>query len=384
MQASGRYAARRSRPRWVRGIASVAVAGLLLAACGGDTDPADDEPPADEPADEGDGDEDDEDDGDEGNGDAAEPDEEWPTDAIRVLVGAAEGGGLDTLARLIQPRLAAELGVDVIVENHAGAQTSIASTIAYNEGDECDVIVHNNFPIFLVSYLLNDVDFTYDDIYPIAATQNQPSVIVVPGDSEYDTIDDLINEARERPGELTASVSAIASTNAIGILEMEDLLGIDVNIIDFDGGAPARQAVLSGEVDFSHTSVFAAMPLLAGGELKMLAAHQTEDDWARFREEVDVLADVPTLREATGDDSFGSNTATYGLTANRTCYEDHPNRHQTLVDAVENVLSDPDYIAQLEELELELSTLDYTPEEYHESLLEQRRQVEEVADDLFG
>lgn len=373
---AARHRIHRRRPRLIRGVAVVAALGLLLAACGnGDTDdggatadPETEDPATDEP---------------DNGGEETEAAEDWPTEPIRFLVGASEGGGLDTLARILQGPLSEELGVDVIVENHPGAQTSIAATIAHNEGDDCGIIVHNNFPIFFGSYHVNDVDYTYEDIYPVAATQNQPSVIVVPGDSEFDDVNDLIEAIREAPGERTASVSAITSTNAIGLMEMEEVLGLDINIVDYDGGSPARQAVLSGEVDFSHTSVFAAMPLLEGGELKILAAHQTPEDWERFTE-VDVLSDVPPLREATGEDAFGSNTATYGITVNRTCSDEHPERYQRLVDAAETVLNDPDYLAQLEELDLELSTLDFTPEEYHEQLEQQRDQVDQLAPELFG
>jgi tripartite-type tricarboxylate transporter receptor subunit TctC len=182
--------------------------------------------------------------------------------------------------------------------------------------------------------------------------------------------------------EKSASVSAISSTNAIRLMQMEDVLGLDINIIDFDGGAPARQAVISGEVDFSHTSVFAAMSLL-GEELRMLAAHQTEDDWEPFRE-VDVLADVPTLREATGEEAFESNTASYGITVNRTCYENHPERYERLVDASYDVMESDEFIAQLEELDLELSTMsDIPPDEYHEMLETERQEVDRLAADLF-
>lgn len=356
----------RGHVRWKRGIALAAGLGLLIAGCGGGDGGGSN---GDQAA---------------GNGsDDSDSGEEWPTDQIRILVGAAEGGGLDTLARILQGSVSNELGVDVVVENHEGAQSTIANTIAFNEGDECDVLVHNNFPLINFGWHINDVDFDLDDMYPVAATQNQPSVIVVPGDSEYEVFDDLIDAARERPGELTASVSAISTTNAVGIMQIEDELGVDVNIIDFDGGGPARTAVISGEVDFSHTSVFAAMPLLEGGELRVLGAHQTPEDWEPFRA-IDSLADVETLSEITGNDAFGSNTATYGMTVNQTCADDFPERYDTLVDAFATVMASDEYLAQLEDLELDLSVLDFTPDEYYDSLVAQNEEVDAIAPDLFG
>ncbi len=363
----------RRRSRFARGLVAVAIAGLVLAACGNGEEDVE-EPAAEEPEDAEDTTEPD-------DAEEAEPAEDWPDDRIRILVGASEGGGLDTIARLLQGPLSEELGVDVIVENHVGANTSIANQIAYNEGDECYDVVHNNFPIFSFSYHVNDVDYTYDDVYPIAATQRQPAVFVVPGDSPIDTLQELVDEMEARPGELTASVSALAGTNTLGIMELEDALGLDANVIDYDGGSPARQAVISGEVDFSHTSVFAAMPLLEGGELKILAAHQTPEDWADFAD-VDVLADVPTVEEAIGVE-VTSNTASYGLTANRTCYENFPERYQILHDATRAVLDSPEWTELLEELDLELSVMNISAEDYHATLEAEQEVVRQFAEEQF-
>jgi tripartite-type tricarboxylate transporter receptor subunit TctC len=356
-----------ARTSWVRRAAAVSAVALIVAACGGADEPAAPAPdpaapaPAPEP----------------------EPEDTWPDgESVRILVGVAAGGGLDTMARLIEPGMSERLGTNITVENIAGANTTIANTVAFNEGDECGVILMNNFPIITFGIILEDVDFEFDYMYPIAAVQAQPAVVVVPTASPYQTIDDLLDAIRANPGGLSASVSAFSSINAVGLLQMEELLDIDINIVDFGGGNPARTAVVSGEVDFSHTSVFAALNLVQGGELRVLAAHQTASDWAPFQA-VPELADVPLLSDVTGQ-NFGSNTATYGLTVNRACKDNYPQRYEKLVAAAADWMSAPEYMERLTDLGLELSVLPLTPDEYWDFIVAEKEQIDILAPSIFG
>lgn len=356
----------RARTSWVRRAAAISAVALIVAACGGSDEPAAPAPaptPAPTPA--------------------PEPVDTWPDgESVRILVGVAAGGGLDTMARLIEPGMSERLGTTITVENIAGANTTIANTVAFNEGDECGVIMMNNFPIITFGIILEDVDFGFEYMYPIAAVQAQPGVIVVPSASPYQTIDDLLAAIRARPGAVSASVSAFSSGNAVGLLQMESLLGIDINIVDFGGGNPARTAVVSGEVDFSHTSVFAALNLVRGGELRVLAAHQIAADWAPFRA-VPELADVPLLSDVTGQ-NFGSSTATYGLTVNRACKDNFPARYDKLVAAAAEWMATPEYLTRLTDLGLELSVLAQTPDEYWDFILAENVQIEILAPSIFG
>ncbi len=357
----------RARSAWIRRAAAASAVALLVAACGGTDEPAAPEPAAPAPA----------------PAPAPEPVDTWPEgETLRMLVGVAPGGGLDRMARIYEVGLSERLGATIVTENIGGANTTIANTIAFNEGDECGVMVMNNFPIITFGIFLEDVDFEFDYLYPAAPVQAQPAVVVVPASSPYQTIDDLIDDIRANPGEVSASVSAFSSINAVGLLQMEELLDVDINIVDFGGGGPARTAVVSGEVDFSHTSVFAALGLVKGGELRILAAHQSERDFSPFRA-VPELADVPLLSDVTGRD-FGSNTATYGLTVNRACVDNYPQRYEKLAAAAADFIASPEYLETLTGLGLELSILDLTVEEYWDFIVAEKEQIDVLAPSIFG
>ena len=343
------------------------VVAAVLLACGGDEDPADEA--GTEPVEETDTEETDTEEPAAEEPDTEETDTEepaadagdWPEEDIRLIIPTDVGGGLDTAARTYQAHWEEELGVNLQIDHRPGANYAIGLEAAAAEGEDCGTIVTKAIPHLLYSYLTQDVNFTYDDFYPIAAVQVQPGVVVVSADSEYETFDDLLADIEARPGEVRASTSGLANNNYAGIVQMENLLGIDVNVVGYDGGGPARNAVLSGEVDFTHAALFATVPLAE--DLNYLAIHQDENQWE------DITGEIPTLSEATGEE-FGNNSSTYGIFANRACYEDHPERYQVLVDTFEAVKASEDYRADLEELDALDALYEIEPDAYHEEILD--------------
>lgn len=348
-----------------------AVAALAIA-CGGD-DADDGADPGTDPVDEAD------------DADAGEADDDgepaadagdWPEDDIRLIIPTDVGGGLDTASRTFQQYWEDELGVNINIDHLPGANFAIGLESAANAGEECDTIVTKAIPHLLYSYLTQDVDFTYDDFYPIGSSQTQPAAIVVAADSDYETIDDLLEDIEARPGEVRASVSGLANNNYAGLVQMEELLGVDINVVGYDGGGPARNAILSGEVEFTHAAIFATIPVIE--EIRFLAIHQEENQWE------DLTGEIPTLSEATGED-FGNNSSTYGVFVNQACYEDYPERHQVLVDTFNAMLENEEYQAALEEQDALDSMNVVSPEEYDEEIrneIEVTQQTIESSDEL--
>lgn len=336
-----------------------AVTALVIACGGDDVDDADTGTDTVEESDDADADAADADDADAAAEEPAADAGDWPEDDIRLIIPTDVGGGLDTASRTFEQFWEAELGVNLNIDHLPGANFAIGLETAANAGEECDTIVTKAIPHLLYSYLTQDVDFTYDDFYPIGSSQVQPAGIVVSADSDYETIDDLIADIEARPGEVRASVSGLANNNYAGLVQMEELLGVDINVVGYDGGGPARNAILSGEVEFTHAAIFATLPII--DEIRFLAIHQEENQWE------ELTGEIPTLNEATGED-FGSNSSTYGVFVNRACYEDYPERHQVLVDTFSAMLENEEYQATLEEQEALDSMNVISPEDYDEQI----------------
>jgi len=272
-------------------------------------------------------------------GETAEPsDEGFDGQNVPVIVPPAAGGGLDTTFRQIQPYLEDALGTTVVIENIDGGGSALGSSRAARD-EECTTILAQAIPHLLFTYITQEVDYDLDTFAAIAGVTIEPSVIRVHKDAKWQTMEDLIADAKQRPGEISFSVSQKTSSNYVGLLAIEDALGVDFNIVDFNGGGPARTAVVSGEVDATHAGAFGSLAI--ADDSRVLAVDEPENLWP------DITDNAPTMNEAFGLD-LGSSGSTYNMWATAACAENYPARYQALVDAVRTAVQDPGYLADLE------------------------------------
>lgn len=211
---------------------------------------------------------------------------EYPTKAIKIVVPWAPGGSGDLTARSLQPILAEELGVEVIVENMPGAN----GTIAYYWLTDQPADGYN---FSLVGAEISTLQFLdYDDVKPemhdtVAQATQSPGAIAVPFDSPYETLQDLIDAAKAAPGQLSFSNPGPGSIwDATGNGFM-DLTGTDFKSVPFDGETPAVQAAAQGDVDFTIAPIATIKPRVDDNLLRYLGT---------LTDEVTVEG-VPTAKE---------------------------------------------------------------------------------------
>lgn len=289
--------------------------------------------------------------------------EDWPTEPLRLLVAASTGGGTDTYARLIAPHWEEELGTSFIIENHPGGGTQLATSMLVNEGDECSVVLFTGFPHFEFTYLAQEAPYDKDDLAPVGTVQGDVGVLIVANDAPWQTLEELIEDATARPGEIRASVSTLSSPNYLALLGLQDATGAEFNTVPFDGGGPARNAVLSGEVDISHANVYNHQSVAA--DTRVLAVWAEENLWP------DLTDDAPTVSEALGTEVAGSSTLV-GSLANASCRDQHPGRYQSLVEALERATSSSGFQESMEgdgALHLGPDALQAVIDENHDSIV---------------
>ena len=270
-------------------------------------------------------------------------------DQLTIVVPTSAGGGVDTAARQLQPYLEESLGATVVVENHEGGATTIGTMQMLNNGDDCSSVLITGVPHINLSYIVNDVEFDLSSFAAIGGISVEPGVIRVANDAPWASFAELIEDARERPGEISFSVSEPVSANVLGLREIEAAAGVDFNIVPFDGGGPSRLAVESGEVDATHAGVFNSLPIAES--TRVLSVQHDENRWA---EETD---DAPTVAEVIGADVAPSE-ATYNLWASAACAEGSADVYDALVSALEQAVTSDELRAELEPLG-EQNKLDY-------------------------
>lgn len=276
---------------------------------------------------------------------------------IRFIVPTSAGGGFDTTARQLQPYLEDALDATLVVENLEGGGYAIGTQAAINAGGDCKTILFHAVPHLTFSYLTQEVDYTLEDLAPLAGVSIEPGMYRVRDDAPWETMQDLIDDALARPNEIRLSVSDLTTSNFVAVKQLQNETGADFNVVPYDGGGPARTALISGEVDVTQAGVFNSLSIDEG--TRVLAVNQPENLWP------DVTDDAPTTTEALGME-LPSDASNYGMFAPAACAEESPEAYQALVDAVATAMENEEFVATLEELG-EADKLNYlSPDEYEE------------------
>jgi tripartite-type tricarboxylate transporter receptor subunit TctC len=232
--------------------------------------------------------------------------QEFPDRPITMVNPYAAGGPADLIARTIAEPMGEALGQPVVVENRPGAGTAIAATHVTGSDPDGYTLIIAGSPTHVVTPALTDAGFDgIEDFAPVAAVVVVPNVLVVPADRPYETLDELIAEARERQGSMTfASVGIGSLPQFLGVL-LQQRAEIELTHVPYGGAAPAVTDLVAGNVDMGFLNVPAALGHVRDGTLRAIAIANTNRS--------PQLPDVPTMEEL-GYDDFVMNTW-YGISA---------------------------------------------------------------------
>lgn len=292
--------------------------------------------------------------------------------SIRVIVPTAVGGGFDTTIRQLQGALEDRLGARMTIENMEGAATAIGSQSAASADGDCLTLMVQGVPHLQFSYLTQEVDYSLEEFAPVGGMSIEPGVIRVKEDAPWQNIEEFIEDARERPGEIRVSVSLRTSNNYVGMLDIEEATGAEFNIISYDGGGPSRTALISGEVDATHAGAFNSLGI--DDETRVLTVQAPENLWP------DETDDMPAIGDALGVE-VPESASNYSLWAPAGCAADFPERHRALVDVLPEALEDPDYLSELAELNEGTKVNHMTPDELTELAELNEEQIQAILDE---
>jgi len=217
--------------------------------------------------------------------------DKYPTRPIRLLVPFAPGGGADTLARIITPKLHGLLGEPWVVDNRGGAAGNLAAeTVARATPDGYTVFEGFN-TVLTVNPTLYKLSFNMQkDIQPVTLLATAQYILVVHPGVPASSVKELIALAKQKPGSLNYATAGVGSPLHLAGELFKKRAGIQMVPIAYKGGGPAAAAVLAGEAQLIFGSVAASLPQVRAGRLKALATTGAK----RSR----VAPELPTIAES--------------------------------------------------------------------------------------
>lgn len=212
---------------------------------------------------------------------------------LRVMVPNNPGGGYDVTARTATRIMEeAELAERPEVFNLAGAGGTVGLSRVVNEAGNGDLMMMMGLGVVGAVYT-NNADATLTDTTPIAQLIEEPGIIVVPADSPYQSLDDLLAAWEADPGAVTVGgASSPGGPDHLLPHQLAEEVGIDpttVNYVGYDSGGELLPAILGSQVAFGASGVSEYLDQIEQGSIRALAVTSEE--------RVDVLPDVPTLTE---------------------------------------------------------------------------------------
>ncbi|MCC7484926.1 MAG: tripartite tricarboxylate transporter substrate binding protein [Burkholderiales bacterium] len=216
----------------------------------------------------------------------------WPSKSIRMIVPFPAGGGVDYIGRLVGNSLSSRLGQQVVIDNRAGANGILGlQVLVASPADGYTIAAASGGPLVINPHIYRKIPYdTLRDLTPIANMSGYPYVLVVHPSLPVKSVKELIALARARPGEIAYSSPGVGNGQHLGTALFVHAAKIKVLHIPYKGNAPSVVALVSGEAQFTFSSIPGMLPHIRSGRARALGVGTAQ--------RIPSLPDVPTVAEA--------------------------------------------------------------------------------------
>lgn len=214
----------------------------------------------------------------------------YPERPITIVSPFPAGGATDVLTRILADRMSKALAQSIIVENKAGAGTTIgAAYVGRAAPDGYTLLMATNSTLVTNRFLYKSLPYDPDSFAPIGMVGIGPLVLLANDKHGFKSTADVVAHAKQRPGSLTfATFGPGTSSHLAGELFKQEA-GIDLLHVPFKGATQALPAVINGDVDLFFDMVATGMPQVEAGKLKVYGITS--------KSRLATLPDLPTMSE---------------------------------------------------------------------------------------
>lgn len=224
--------------------------------------------------------------------DSTQADIDWPAKSVNFVIGFSAGGGADITARTVfQPYVEDILGQKFVISYLPGSNGEVSYTeCAKTAKKDGYTLYWGAHPGFLTLPLTKDsCQFELEDFQPVARIATDPNIFIVNGTSEFNTLEDIVNYAKENPSKLTVGIGALNADDDLAAEQFLEAAGVEVNkIVYADGTTDRVTACMGGHIQVCVLNASEVSAYL--GQVKILGVMAPE--------RLDFLSDVPTFAES--------------------------------------------------------------------------------------
>jgi tripartite-type tricarboxylate transporter receptor subunit TctC len=198
--------------------------------------------------------------------------QDYPTRPVTLVAPWPAGGAIDTLCRILGPKLSDRLGKPVIIENRAGAASVIGTAAIAKAAPDGYTLVMGGATALAVAITVYK-KLPYDptkDFAPIALVSRIPFVLVAHPSLPVRSVPQLIQLAKEKPGQLSYASGGPGSPHHLYMELLKSMTGIEMMHIPYKGNAPAATDVLAGHVPLMFSDPVPSLPPIREGRLVAL------------------------------------------------------------------------------------------------------------------
>ncbi|MEV0648398.1 tripartite tricarboxylate transporter substrate binding protein [Phytomonospora sp. NPDC050363] len=203
-------------------------------------------------------------------------DSSYPSDTLQIMAPAAAGGGWDLTARTLQQGLTdsglVKSAVEVYNVEGAAGTLGLAQLVTKNEGDPHQLMVTGL--VMIGGVVTNKSPVNLTQVTPIATLTAEQEVVVVPADSPYENLQQLMDAAKATPDAINWGGGSAGGTDQILVGLLAKAAGADpraMKYLPYSGGGESKAALLSGDLTAAVSSVSEYADLVAAGKVRALA-----------------------------------------------------------------------------------------------------------------
>lgn len=217
---------------------------------------------------------------------------EWPDGNVNLIIAAAPGGGTDLIGRKVAEVANRITGDNYIIVNQDEGNGAVAFNTVYSD-DEDGLNLGFFISSFFTSYITGATDEHPLEDFKVASYVNRESCayICVKADSEYESIDQLLDYAREHPGEVVFGIS-LGSRTHFRIEEFAQAAGVEFKYVEAGKTAEAIAGLLGGHITVTSLSASAAESYAENGDIRLLACSDEPINRSEVNEGVPTYADL--------------------------------------------------------------------------------------------